>query len=215
MSPARPGRRLAVPAAILAVAAGVAATAAIADDHSRKTFATAITATPDSAPSDAGAQAWAGAAPRITISITNRAREQRLGSANVTIPAGIALAPGAPLTLSPAGATAPVVAGGVIKLRNLALKPGRTVTLSLTARVPCAPANPYVWATAVKQSNDFNGTGNDFPRCGRTGDAPWPSPPTASRPRRSATPPSPPTPTRPPARARCASRCWTAAGRRG
>ncbi len=154
MSPARPGRRLAVPAAILAVAAGVAATAAIADDHSRKTFATAITATPDSAPSDAGAQAWAGAAPRITISITNRAREQRLGSANVTIPAGIALAPGAPLTLSPAGATAPVVAGGVIKLRNLAL--------SLTARVPCAPANPYVWATAVKQSNDFNGTGNDF-----------------------------------------------------
>lgn len=162
MSPARSGRRLAVPAAVLALAAGVAATAAIADDHSPKTFAAAITVVPDSAPSDPGAQGWAGAAPRITISITNRAREQRIGSANVTVPAGIVLEPGAPVTLSPAGGTAPAVAGGIVKLRNLALKPGRTVTLSLTARLPCAPANPYVWVTAVKQSNDFNGTGNNF-----------------------------------------------------
>lgn len=161
MQPAR-SRRPAVPlvlaaaAAMLAVAAGISTAS---DDV--KPFAASITASPD-ASADAGAQAWAGAVPSVTIRITNGAREQRIGSADITIPTGIALAPGAPVVQSPAGTTAPAVAGGVIRLRNLALKPGRSVDVTVSARIPCTPANPYTWTTRVKQSNDFNGTGNDF-----------------------------------------------------
>lgn len=161
MQPAR-SRRPAVP--LLLAAAGIilvaAAGVSTASDHA-KPYAASITASPD-ASTDAGAQSWAGATPALTIRITNRAREQRIGSANITVPAGIVLAPGAPVTQSPAGPTAPVVSGGTIKLRNLGLRPGRYVDVTVTARMPCTATNPYTWATRVKQSNDFNGTGNDF-----------------------------------------------------
>ncbi len=107
MQPVR-SRRLAVP--LLLAAAGVmlaaAAGASTASDDVKR-YAATITASPD-ASTDPGAQAWAGAVPAVTIRITNRAREQRIGSANITIPAGIVPAPGAPVAQSPAGPTAPV-----------------------------------------------------------------------------------------------------------
>lgn len=161
MQPARSRRRRAVPLVLAAAGATLAAAGISAAHDAPKPYAASITASPD-ASADAGAQAWAGASPAVTVRITNRAREQRIGSAEITIPAGIVLAPGAPVVQSPAGTTPPAVAGGVIKLRNLSLKPGRSVDVTVTARIPCTPSNPTTWTTRVKQSNDFNGRGNDF-----------------------------------------------------
>src|SRR5262249_15423720 len=53
--------------------------------------------------------------------------------------------------------------GAVLQLRNLNLAPGKSVSVSATATMPCNPtAAPYTFTTQVKQSNDFLGTGNDF-----------------------------------------------------
>ena len=55
------------------------------------------------------------------------------------------------------------VAVGVIKLRNLSLAPSKSVTLSVGVQATCTPTAPsYAFTSTVKQSNDFNGTGNDF-----------------------------------------------------
>jgi hypothetical protein len=103
-----------------------------------------------------GAPAWAGTAPTLQVTITNAAREQRLGSVNLTVPAGLA-----PVALvSPTSST--TLAGNVVRLRNLGLAPRASTTVAFTVRMPCIPANPYVFAVRAKQSNDFNGTGNDF-----------------------------------------------------
>jgi hypothetical protein len=97
-----------------------------------------------------GGDAWAGSTPTIRISITNNASPQTLGSANITVPPGIVPDP-------------PLPGGNVIKLRNLNLPPGATTYVDVRARIPCVPDPAgYPWETYVKQSNDFNGTGNDF-----------------------------------------------------
>ena len=115
-----------------------------------KPFTATVSVNPDANTANARADAWAGATPTITISITNDADPQTLGSANITIPAGIVPDP-------------PLPTGNVIQLRNLNLAPHATTSVSLTARIPCVPdAAGYPWVAQVKQSNDFNGTGNDF-----------------------------------------------------
>jgi len=118
-------------------------------DTDTKPFTATVSVSPD-ATLDTVADAWAGATPTITISIRNDASPQTLGSANITVPAGIVPDP-------------PLTTGDVIELRNLNLAPGATASVSLTARIPCVPdAAGYPWDVQVKQSNDFNGTGNDF-----------------------------------------------------
>jgi hypothetical protein len=53
----------------------------------------------------------------------------------------------------------------VVQLRDLSIAPGASFIAQVEAAVPssnpCAPAS-VTWAVEAKQSNDFNGTGNDF-----------------------------------------------------
>lgn len=111
-------------------------------------------------PSSLVAGASYGASPRtpIILTILNTSNQARLGSANVTLPAGV-LPTGA--SVVPGTATA---VGQVIELRNLDLQPGTSAVVAVSAQVECAANHAsYVWAFQVKQANDFNGTpGNNL-----------------------------------------------------
>jgi len=105
-----------------------------------------------------------GVAPRdpIILTITNTSNQAQMGSANVTLPAGLKLTD-ATATSGTATAT-PNLTTNTVELRNLGLQPGGFVTASVSAQVECASNHsPYVWSFEVKQANDFNGTpGNDL-----------------------------------------------------
>ena len=128
------------------------------------TVATSPTIPEDDAPADTAAEVWAGASPGVAITLTNKARQQKLGSADIAVPDGVTLTGTPVLTSSQspfAGTVARLVRGR--PLRNLSLKPGKTVTVTLATRIECSAAHPgYAFTTTVKQANDFNGSGNDF-----------------------------------------------------
>lgn len=95
------------------------------------------------------ASEWAGVTDdAYAVTLTNLTSTQQLGSANVTIPAAFAVVSGPSLGT--------VAAGNVLQLRNLALPPGGSVTVTLGLRMPCV-AGSYQWAVEAKQSNDFSG----------------------------------------------------------
>ncbi len=125
-----------------------------------------FTATVAPGPLFAGASYGEGARSSdfVTLTITNVSNQARLGSANVTPPSGIA----ATAATSSVGTNPAPVVGGIIQLRNLDLAPGASVTVSISARVECASDGAYTWSFAVKQANDFNGTGNDLTQSGTT-----------------------------------------------
>jgi hypothetical protein len=127
-------------------------------------FAATIAVSPDADPASAAAEAWAGIVPAVTITIRNEGT-QTLGSANVTVPDGIVPEPGAPVTASGASATSTAaLVGNQIELRDVGLALGGSVTVTVRARVPCAPAEAgYRWAVAAKASRDFTGTSNLVP----------------------------------------------------
>jgi hypothetical protein len=80
----------------------------------------------------------------ITATLTNRTTTQQLGSANLTSPF-----------------TVLGQSDNVVRLRNLALAPGASSSVDIHVDVPCT-AGSYQWSVAAKQSNDFNGSGNDL-----------------------------------------------------
>lgn len=97
-----------------------------------------------------------GASVPFTVTITNESPSQTLGSVNITPPAVYSVT--SLDNATPSGTTSS--SAGTIELRNLNLATnGGTETLTLTADTV---AGAYTWATAAKQSNDFNGVGNDF-----------------------------------------------------
>ena len=97
-----------------------------------------------------------GASVPFTVTITNESPSQTLGSVNLTPPAVYSITSvDAP---TPNGSA--TLASGTIQLRNVNLATnGGTETLTLTADTV---AGAYSWTSAAKQSNDFNGLGNDF-----------------------------------------------------
>ena len=140
--------------AVLAVAAGAA--------PSTKRYTATVTPT----------TASAGATVVLRLTLTNSATSaQAMGSANVTVPAGVVVtALGTPTTTAGKVWTASLV-DGVILLRNPGpnsvnrLAAGQAVSVDVTAKMP-ATTGTIAFATAVKQSNDFSGSGNDFTRTG-------------------------------------------------
>ena len=103
-----------------------------------------------------------GGVADVGIRLRNDTRTQGLGSANITAPPGVTIQPGSVQLVTPAGGTA-TLAGNVVQLRNLNLPPGGQAFVTFAAVVPCTPATSNnTFAIAVKQSNDFNGTGNDL-----------------------------------------------------
>jgi hypothetical protein len=155
----RPGRRgcwLAVctVALLLAgLAAGPAAGAA-------KPYEAALTP----ATANAGSTFW------VTLTLTNRS-DQKLGSAEVTVPEGLSLvAVGAPVASAGKTWTAVVAADrpGVVTLGAAGsgpanrLRTDQSVALPLQLTAPCQ-AGSFRFDTRAKQANDFNGDpGNDL-----------------------------------------------------
>jgi hypothetical protein len=110
---------------------------------------------------------------------------QGLGSANIKVPTD---SHGNPFTLVAStfqvtaptgldwttscigdGTTCGVAPNNVIMLRSVGsgdvLPPGQSLTVTIDAKAACSTGT-YTWASAVKQSNTFNGHGNDFSRVG-------------------------------------------------
>jgi len=115
-----------------------------------KRYAADIAPSPPSVP--------AGSTAAFTLTITNLADPQQLGSANLTAPPGFTLVSAS--TPSPAGSAS--IVGDTVRLRDLSLPPGETMSVGFDATAPCFPGS-YTWGLQVKQANNFNGPpGNDF-----------------------------------------------------
>jgi hypothetical protein len=94
----------------------------------------------------------------FVMTLTNKTKTQELGSANIGLPAGFTLSE----FVSDHGSD-PVLDGSTLKLRNLAVPPlGGSVKVTMTLQAPCAPPTGSAWTVEAKQSNDFNGSGNDL-----------------------------------------------------
>ena len=109
----------------------------------------------------------AGSATSMTLTITNAATSPSiLGSMNVDAPSGLPIV-SATGNASPAGDVTLISNGGAngtgqLQIRNLNLAPGSKATVTFSVQAPCSGGS-FTWPNpATKQSNDFNGTGNDF-----------------------------------------------------
>lgn len=125
-------------AALLAVPAAEAASSTCLG----KCFAAAVS------PSSASA----GASAAFAFAVTNEAPTQQLGSVRISAPPGFVIT-GAP-------GSASFTPGSALFL-NLSLAPSATATLTVDAAASCS-GGIYQWGIEAKQSNDFNGSGNDF-----------------------------------------------------
>jgi hypothetical protein len=102
--------------------------------------------------------ALAGDTVDYTMTVTNLTGTQQFGSANVTIPAAIGLGVDGGLSVAPRGtALRSATNPRVIELRDLALAPNESATLTLGGlEMPCVGPAPQ-WELVAKQSNDFSG----------------------------------------------------------
>lgn len=104
----------------------------------------------------------AGTTTTFTLTLTNEASPQSLGSADLTAPAGWVIGAASVSDPYSSSAAAAVSAPSTLELRNLSIPSGDTITASLTATAPCG-APSTAWTLLVKQANSFNGPpGNDF-----------------------------------------------------
>jgi hypothetical protein len=94
----------------------------------------------------------AGASTSFAFTITNEAATQQLGSVQISAPVGFVIT-------SASGAASRTSSSALFF--NLSLAPSATTTLTLTASSPCS-GGAYQWGIEAKQSNNFNGSGNDF-----------------------------------------------------
>ncbi len=92
----------------------------------------------------------------LTLTNLVDAGAQRLGSADLTPPAGFSITS----VDAPARGSAALV-GGVIQFRNIDLAEGAVATYTFTGTTPAATGT-YTWLVAAKQANDFSGVGNSL-----------------------------------------------------
>ena len=100
----------------------------------------------------------AGASNSFMFTIQNEASPQQLGAVQISAPTGFmitgaSIAPGASGTASSTSSSALFL--------NLSLASKSQTTLTVSATVPCGSGS-YQWGIAAKQSNNFNGSGNNF-----------------------------------------------------
>lgn len=131
-------------AAILAIAL---AAPAGADAHPKKPFHVSLS------PAAVAAGATVDA---YTVTLTNKAHPQKLGSANVTVPAAFAIVGEPSISRGTVSRD-----GNLLKLRNLDIPPYGSATVTLGLQMPCARGD-HAWAVEAKQANDFHGSGNSF-----------------------------------------------------
>ena len=94
----------------------------------------------------------AGTSTSFMFMITNEASAQQLGSVQISAPAGF--------VITGASRAASFTSSSALFL-NLSLAPSASTTVTLTASASCSGGG-YQWGIEAKQSNDFNGSGNDF-----------------------------------------------------
>lgn len=141
----RDGRHLALIVTAVIVALAWPATAVSGQVAQNKTFTIDVTDAVPAGDADAG----------LTVTVANTSQNQSLGSANVAVPAPFAVVD-APRDTDPSTTS-------VLELRDLELAPGEATEVAMTVHVQrCTPATSSAFAAAAKQSNTFNGTGNDF-----------------------------------------------------
>lgn len=137
-----------VSVAIMATIALVAALAAPVHGRvSKKTFTLDVTDAVLAGDADA----------RITITLTNTSKRQRLGAANITIPS-----PFGDVRVLRAPDHTRLSGGSVLKLRDLGLAPSDSVAVVVKVDVQrCTSGTSGPFDVHAKQANNFNGRGND------------------------------------------------------
>jgi hypothetical protein len=100
----------------------------------------------------------AGTNTSFTFTIQNEASPQQLGAVQISAPIGFMIT-GASLASGASGTTS--FTSSSAQFLNLNLASGAITTLTVSATVPCGSGS-YQWGIAAKQSNNFNGSGNDF-----------------------------------------------------
>jgi hypothetical protein len=154
----RVGRMVVVVAALFATLVLAAPAAAVPS----KPYSVAFSATPvPPGVSIPGAMPAGMTIANFTVTLRNDTRTQELGSANVKPPAGFTIVPTPSTPSVNRGNLIAPLADGTQQLRDLNLAPGESVTLTLDLQLPC-PSGSYAWTMSAKQSNDYNGTGNDL-----------------------------------------------------
>ena len=144
---------------VLSVALGALAVFAVASGSAATTSKPYTASFAPIPPSTVGS----GSSATITLTLTNLASPQQLGSADVTA-AALGASSFTITGASPSGYLDPTQTfpGSLLKLRNLNIQPGGQVTISINVTTPCVGGD-YSWGIRAKQSNDFSGTpGNDF-----------------------------------------------------
>jgi hypothetical protein len=95
----------------------------------------------------------AGASTSFAFKITNEATTQQLGSVQISAPTGFMITSASPAANSSFTSSSAL-------FQSLSLAPSSTITLTVSATVPCGSGS-YQWGIEAKQSNNFNGAGND------------------------------------------------------
>jgi hypothetical protein len=101
-----------------------------------------------------------GGTAHLSLTLTNEgSSNQSLGSANINAPSQL------PIVTSSVGQPSQGSLGSVtssqIQLRSLNLAPGGSATVTFNVTTPCSGSG-FKWTVPAKQSNNFQGTGNDF-----------------------------------------------------
>lgn len=101
----------------------------------------------------------AGATATVTLTISNDASPQKLGSSDITAPSGHAVTE---IVSIPEGASAAIASPSLIELRDLNLPAGQQAVIQFRVTTPCQ-AGTYAWSLDAKQANNHSGDpGNDF-----------------------------------------------------
>jgi hypothetical protein len=86
----------------------------------------------------------AGAQTALTATLKNRSTYEKLGSADITVPSGLT---GVSVADPPGYATA-TLSGGVIKVHDAKLAPGKSLTIAISATTPCS-AGALAWSATA------------------------------------------------------------------
>jgi hypothetical protein len=132
-------RRLLLAAVTAAALVLVAAPAAQAHGGTR---AFSLVVAPSSVP--------AGAQTTLTATLKNLSSYDKLGSADIAVPAALT---GVSVADPPGYATA-TLSGGVIKIRDAKLAPGSSLAIAITATAPCG-AGTLAWSATAKSEPFF------------------------------------------------------------